>query len=150
ASNVGPTSAQLWAFGQCDQSCTTYMRYRQAGSSAWIETAHLKTGTVNPGVYWAQGATGLTPDTQYEYQVCGQESQWSGPACLGPAGSGGTQSFVTAPASTYGPLRQAWLAAPSAWPYAARAVVINHTVYIGSWDGYERAYDESGNVKWAT
>jgi hypothetical protein len=149
-SNVASTSAQLWAFGECDQSCTAYMHYRQAGSSTWTDTAHLTIGTVNPGVYWAQGVTGLTPDTQYEYQVCGQESQWSRAACVGPTGGGGTQSFFTAPSSSFGPLRQAWRQTPSAWPYAAKPVVADHTIYIGSWDGYERAYDESGNLKWAT
>ncbi len=63
---------------------------------------------------------------------------------------GNTQTFVTAPSSTYGPLTQAWLKVFDGWPYAARAVVSNHTIYIGSWDGYERALDEAGNVKWAT
>ena len=43
-----------------------------------------------------------------------------------------------------------WVASPSGWAYAAKAVVLNHVVYIGSWDGYERAYDEAGHLKWAT
>ena len=150
ARSVGPTSAQLWAFGACDQSCTAYMHYRQVGSSTWTDTPHLTVGTVNPGVYWSWGVTGLLPDTEYEYQECGQESGWSGPGCVGPTGGAGTESFFTAPASTFGPLGQAWFQSPSTWPYAARAVVVNHTVYVGSWDGYERAYDESGNLKWAT
>jgi outer membrane protein assembly factor BamB len=148
--NVGATSAQLWAFGECDLSCTAYLRYRQVGASAWTDTPHITVGSVNPGVFWPQTVTGLAPDTRYEYQVCGQEAPWSGAACVGPSGIGGTQSFFTAPASSFGPLSEAWLKAPSAWPYAARPAVINQTVYIGSWDGYERAYDESGNLKWAT
>jgi PQQ-like domain len=150
ARNVGSTSAQLWAFGECDQSCIAYMHYRRVGSSTWIDTTHLTTGRVNPGVYWGQSVTGLVPNTQYEYQVCGQELQSTGVACVGPTGRGGTQAFFTAPASTFGSLRQPWLQTPSTWPIAARAVVANQTVYIGSWDGYERAYDESGHLKWAT
>jgi hypothetical protein len=111
---------------------------------------HFNVGKVNPGVSWSQGVTGLAPDSQYEYQVCGQEATWSGPVCVGPNDGRGTQTYFTAPASTYGSLTQPWFASYDSWPYAAKAVVVNHTVYIGSWDGYERAYDESGNLKWAT
>ena len=98
---------------------------------------------------WYQPVTGLAPDTQYEYQLCGRESTWSAPACVGSNG-GNTQKFFTAPSSTYGPLAQSWLKSFDGWPYAARAVVLNHVIYIGSWDGDERALDESGNVKWTT
>src|SRR5437016_6020082 len=150
ASGVTATTANLWASSECDQSCPTYLHYRHVGTSAWTDTPHFTVGRVNPAVSWAQGVSALAPDTQYEYQVCGQESTWSGPACVGPNGGGGTQAFFTAPASTFGSLSQQWLKTYNGWPYAARPVVVNHTVYIGSWDGYERAYDESGNLKWAT
>jgi hypothetical protein len=126
------------------------MHYRVVGSSAWTDTAHVSTGAVNPGVYWSQSVGGLRANTQYEYQACGQELSWSGPVCVGPNGGTATQSFVTAPASSFGALAPIWLNSPSGQPYAARPVVVNHTVYVGSWDGYERAYDESGNLKWAT
>jgi outer membrane protein assembly factor BamB len=148
-SDVTSTRANLWAKGSCDTSCTTYLRYRQVGTSNWTETTHLTVGKVNPAVAWNQPATGLAADTQYEYQVCGQESTWSGPVCVGPPGSS-TQTFFTAPASTFGSLAQHWFKSYDAWPYAAKPTVANHVVYVGSWDGYERAYDESGNLKWAT
>ena len=146
ASNVTSTAANLWVTSECDLSCTAYLHYRQVGASTWTDTAHFQVGKVNPAISWVQGATGLLPDTQYEYQVCGQESTWGGPACLG----GAAQPFFTAPASTYGSLTQSWFKSYDGWAYAARPVVVNHTIYIGSWDGYERAYDETGNLKWAT
>ncbi len=149
ASDVSSSTARLWAYGQCDQSCTVYQHYRQVGASAWNDTPHLNVGSVNPSVPWAQSVTGLVPETQYEYQVCGQESTWTSAVCVGPQG-GDTQTFFTAPASTSGPLAGQWFKSFDSWPYAAKPVVANHTVYVGSWDGYERAFDESGNLKWAT
>ncbi len=151
ADQVAATSAQLEGEGQCDQACVQYFRYRQVGSSAWTQTAPVSAGRVNPAVAFSQGIAGLSPDTKYEYQACGQESSWSGAACLGPQHNlAGTVSFFTAPASTDGTLTALWFKSFDGWPYAAKPVVISHTVYVGSWDGYERAYDEAGNLKWAT
>jgi outer membrane protein assembly factor BamB len=42
-----------------------------------------------------------------------------------------------------------WTVRPSFHPVAARPVVVNRTVYVGSWDGYEYAYSEaSGRLRW--
>lgn len=151
ATNVTATTARLWANSECDQLCTAYLQYRQVGTTAWTPTAKLTNiGRVNPAVSWFLGVSGLSPETEYEYQLCGQESTWSGPVCVGPEGGPATQTFTTAPASTFGTLSENWSKSYDTWPYAARAVVNNGTVYIGSWDGYERAFDESGNLKWAT
>lgn len=55
------------------------------------------------------------------------------------------------PSSPFGPLKAQWTAQGDAWPIAAKAAVGNSRVYVGSWHGYEYAYDEStGAINWKT
>lgn len=52
------------------------------------------------------------------------------------------------PTSTYGPLEKEWTAGTGGF-IAAKPAVGAGTVYEGSWDGYEYAFDEaSGAMKW--
>ena len=53
------------------------------------------------------------------------------------------------PASLYGPLTGQWSEQTSGYPIAAKPAVGEQTVYLGSWDGNEYAFDEaSGAVQW--
>jgi hypothetical protein len=46
-------------------------------------------------VPWSQDASGLTQRAEYDYQVCGKEASWSDFVCVGPSGTGSTDTFST-------------------------------------------------------
>jgi hypothetical protein len=94
----GSYSARLNAIGSCDQSCSAFMRWRRAGTTAWTNGPTIDVHQVS-NVPWGQDASGLTQRAQYEYQVCGKEASWSDFVCVGPSGTGSTDPFSTGAAT---------------------------------------------------
>jgi BNR repeat-like domain len=90
ASNIaqqtdGSYTARLNATGSCDQSCSTFMRWRRVGTTAWTNGPTTNNVPPTSGAHWYQDVSGLAQRTQYEYQVCGKENSWSNYACVGPS-----------------------------------------------------------------
>lgn len=79
------------------------MRWREVGTSSWTNGPTIKVrGEVKnrPG---SQTATGLSPHTRYEYQLCGKEFSDQFVACVGPNGkTNTTEKFVTPGGSAAG------------------------------------------------
>jgi outer membrane protein assembly factor BamB len=70
-------------------------------------------------------------------------------AALWAVVAAGTLAPGQAEASRPGSLAVRWTARPTGNPVAARPIVVNGTVFVGSWDGYEYAFDEaSGRLRW--
>jgi hypothetical protein len=102
ATNLTAYSARLQAVGSCDNSCTTYMRYRRVGTTAWTETNHIDVGNRVDNVPFHFDVAGLTADADYEYQVCGKEASYNGYVCVGPGGdTGATDKFHTPPGASF-------------------------------------------------
>ena len=102
ATDITENSAQLNAIGTCALSdCSAYMRWRRVGNTDWTKGPTTKIGSNVSNVSWSQTATGLAPDTHYEYQACGQEKAFGDNfVCAGPDGKGSsTETFVTTGAS---------------------------------------------------
>jgi BNR repeat-like domain len=95
----GSYSARLTATGSCDQSCSTFMRWRQVGTTAWTNGPTANNIPAVSNAHWYQDASGLAQRTQYEYQVCGKENSWSDFVCVGPSGTGSTDPFSTGAAT---------------------------------------------------
>jgi len=68
ATNIQKTSATLNGKLTEDRghTCSTKFRYRKVGVSTWIETSW--TGSLRTGQSFSAAVSGLTSDTQYEYQ----------------------------------------------------------------------------------
>ncbi len=98
----GSYSARLTATGSCDQSCSTFMRWRQVGTTAWTNGPIANNIPAVSNAHWYQDASGLTQRTNYEYQVCGKESSWSDFVCVGPSDTGSTDPFSTGAATLTG------------------------------------------------
>jgi hypothetical protein len=90
----GSYTARLTATGSCDESCSTFMRWRRVGTTAWTNGPTANGIPPVSDAHWFQDVSGLTQRTQYEYQVCGKEDSSSDYACVGP-GSAGTDVFPT-------------------------------------------------------
>ncbi len=103
----GTYSAKLNAVGSCDHGspttpCTAYTRWRKVGTSAWTNGPTVTVPTKLSNVQRSQTATGLAPNTQYEYQVCGKEFAVKSVVCIGPdpTDTKSTQKFTTGGGST--------------------------------------------------
>jgi BNR repeat-like domain len=92
----GSYTARLTATGSCDESCSTFMRWRRVGTTAWTNGPIANDIPPVSDAHWYQDASGLAQRTQYEYQVCGKEDSWNDYACVGP-GSASTDTFSTGP-----------------------------------------------------
>jgi hypothetical protein len=90
----GSYTARLTATGSCDESCSTFMRWRRVGTTAWTNGPVANDLPPVSDAHWFQDISGLTQRTEYEYQVCGKEDSSSDYACVGP-GSAGTDMFST-------------------------------------------------------
>jgi BNR repeat-like domain len=91
----GSYSARLNAIGSCDQSCSIFMRWRPAGTTAWTNGPTINNIPQVNNAPWGQDASGLAQRTQYEYQACGKENSWSNFVCVGPSGTSSTEKFST-------------------------------------------------------
>jgi hypothetical protein len=98
----GSYSARLTATGSCDQSCSTFMRWRQVGTTAWTNGPIANNIPAVSNAHWYHDASGLAQRTNYEYQVCGKENSWSDFVCVGPSGTGSTDPFSTGAATLIG------------------------------------------------
>ncbi len=145
ATQVTAGTATLNGSVSSSDNATIHYWFRYGTTTAYGGTTPQQTITISDQNWHSVSApvSGLAPVTTYHYTLCAQE-----PGVNTSCGVDAT--FNTPPQSTSGQLTEPWFATYDSWPYAARAVVANRTVYIGSWDGYERAFDESGNLKWAT
>ena len=99
----GTYSAKLNAIGSCDHGspttpCTAYTRWRKVGTTAWTNGPTVSVPSTVKDVHRSQTATGLAPNTQYEYQVCGKEFADKTVVCVGsdPTDTNSTEKFVTA------------------------------------------------------
>jgi hypothetical protein len=97
----GSYAATLHAVGSCEKGssrtpCIVYMRWREGGTEGWTRGPSTEVGGKVSDHPFSQTATGLSPDTNYEYQVCGKEFADKQVACVGPDGKrGSAQEFVT-------------------------------------------------------
>jgi hypothetical protein len=102
----GAYSAKLNATGSCDRGssstpCTAYMRWREVGTDAWTNGRPLKAEGKVDDYPWAQTATGLSPNQEYEYQACGREFTAKHVRCAGPDGTPETtERFSTTAAAS--------------------------------------------------
>jgi hypothetical protein len=108
--NSSNNTIKLSAVGSCDTTCTVFMRYRVVGTSAWTNAPSFSVGRLS-NVPWSQTVT-VWPGANYEYQVCGKEASWSGFACIGPDGGGGSTQRFTA----YAPTTLSITAQPALFP----------------------------------
>jgi hypothetical protein len=111
ATNVTTTSATLNAMGGCaggsPNPCSWYWRYGTGGQYQFTTPVQ---GPCGPGCDTGgttaplnQAVTGLTPYTQYRYQICGKGDNSDTFGCVGPDGTGSTsQAFTTGTKFTYG------------------------------------------------
>jgi glucose/arabinose dehydrogenase len=102
ATNITDKTARLNAFGSCETNCSAYVRWRRVGTSTWTNAPSFTVPKVTD-VAWQQPATGLTPDTAYEYQACGKEESYGSYVCVGPDGQTSTVSTFR---TTGGTIRQ--------------------------------------------
>jgi lysophospholipase L1-like esterase len=86
ATKIRASSARLNAVGSCDQSCSAYVRWRKVGTTPWTNPTPITNIGKVSNASWFQDATGLSADTQYEYQACGKEASMSQFVCVGPDG----------------------------------------------------------------
>jgi hypothetical protein len=98
----GTYSAKLNAIGSCDKGspktpCTAYTRWRELGTNAWTNGRSVKVPRKLSNVQRSQTATGLAPNTTYEYQACGKEFSEENVLCVGPRGTLDSERFTTGP-----------------------------------------------------
>jgi hypothetical protein len=103
----GTYSAKLNVVGSCDKGspstpCTAYTQWRKVGTSAWTKGPTVTVPKKVKDVHRSQTATGLAPNTTYEYQVCGKEFGDQTVKCVGPNVPGSTDKFATGGGSTAG------------------------------------------------
>jgi hypothetical protein len=92
ATNITPISARLNAAG-CDQNCTAYMRVRPVGTTTWTNGPQVNVASTVP---WSQDVTALSPNSQYEYQACGEDPGVTQFSCVGTDGKAdSTDPFST-------------------------------------------------------
>ena len=104
ATIITDTTARLNAVGSCDTTCQVFIRWRKAGTSAWTNGPVINVNHPVTDVTWSHDASGLTPDTAYEYQACGKESAHSQFTCVGPDGTPATtQRFLASRKFVYVP-----------------------------------------------
>jgi glucose/arabinose dehydrogenase len=89
ATHVTDASARLNVVGSCDTTCSVFVRWRRAGTTAWTNATPF-TAPKTSNVTWHQDATGLAAGTAYEYQACGKEASYSSYVCVGPDGTTGS------------------------------------------------------------
>jgi hypothetical protein len=104
----GTYSAKLNVVGSCDQGspstpCTGYTRWRKIGARGWINGPALIVKKKLSDVHRSQTATGLAPETTYEYQVCGKEFAQKSVTCVGSNGPKSADPFVTGAPLVVGP-----------------------------------------------
>ena len=97
------------------------MRWRPVGTTTWKNGPTIKNIGKVTDVPWYQDATGLTPETQYEYQACGKEASYSRFYCTGPSGGTNTTDPFTTPAGWISP----FMLAPSSSTSPAVAIDSN-------------------------
>ncbi len=95
ANKITANSAVLNAVGTCDTSCSAYMRWRKTGTGSWTNAPALNVPEPATDQPFSQQAKGLTPNTSYQYQVCGKEDSQSDYVCVGPDGNGNTVDTFT-------------------------------------------------------
>lgn len=103
----GTYSAKLNAIGSCDNGspntpCTAYTRWRKLGTNAWTNGPRVEVPRKVSDLERSQTATGLAPNTKYEYQVCGKEFSEKNVLCVGPRGTLDTDRFATGSGSQSG------------------------------------------------
>lgn len=105
----GTYSAKLNAIGSCDEGspstpCKAYTRWRRVGTNAWTNGPTVTVPRKLSNVNRSQRATGLSPNTNYEYQVCGKEFVAKSAVCVGPdrTDTNSTEKFVTGSGSAAG------------------------------------------------
>jgi hypothetical protein len=91
----GSYTARLNATGSCDQNCSTFMRWRRVGTTAWTNGPTANDIPPVNNASWFRDAPGLAQRAQYEYQVCGKEASWNDYVCVGPSGPSSTDPFST-------------------------------------------------------
>ncbi|MFN8160278.1 MAG: Ig-like domain-containing protein [Solirubrobacterales bacterium] len=103
ATDVSSASATLNSVVSCDAGpCKAYTHWRAAGAQTWIDGPVTNFGTT-PSLALHEQVSGLLPGTQYEYQVCWQESTFPGYfyGCTGTGGHSETvETFTTLASDT--------------------------------------------------
>jgi outer membrane protein assembly factor BamB len=97
---TGEVTFTLHAVGECDNTCTAFVRWRPLGTSTWTNEA-AQTFTQGPGRLDQRVTTTVVAE-RYEYQVCGKQSGWQSFVCAGPNGKPDlTEEFAQPPADDW-------------------------------------------------
>jgi hypothetical protein len=109
ATNVTTSSATLNAVGGCSGGsptpCSYYWQYGTNGQYQLSTPVQGPCGpncNTNGNVALNVSVTGLSPNTTYQYQICGKGDNVSSYVCVGPDGTPNTsQMFTTGSTLTY-------------------------------------------------
>ena len=91
-SNPATTFTALWTTGSA--ATPAQLRYRLAGTTAWTAVTGALKPSGSAGSLRQATATGLTPDSSYEYEVLGDGGAWSSTATTRTVGPASQFSFV--------------------------------------------------------